>query len=233
MTGALVNAVAVIIGGGLGLLLKGRIPKRILDNTLRAIGLCVVIIGISGALEGDFMLLVISLALGTLTGECIDIDGGLNRFGKWLQRKIIRKSTENENSQSAFAEGFIAAVLLFCVGAMAIVGSIEIGIQKNYNIIFTKSILDAVSAMVLASLLGFGVLFSAIVVFLYQGGIEFFAGYMQNIMTDALIMQVSAAGSVMILAIGLNMVFNANLKVANMLPGLLFAVGYYYIFLTM
>jgi len=232
MIGASVNAFAVLIGGGLGLLLKGKIPKHILDNILRAIGLCVVIIGISGALKGDFMLLVISLALGTLIGEFLNIDGGLNRFGKWLQRKLTRKSTENENSTSPFAEGFITAVLLFCVGAMAIVGSIEIGIQNNYNIIFTKSILDAVSAMVLASLMGFGVLFSAIVVFLYQGCIEFFAGYMQNIMTDALITQVSAAGSVMILAIGINMVLKINLKAANMLPGLLFAVGYYYLFLV-
>lgn len=211
-------------GGLLGLLFKGKLSAKISENITRAIGLCVCIIGISGALEGDFMLLVISLALGALTGELLNIDGSLKKLGVWLQKKLSRN---NENSD--FAEGFVAAVLLFCVGAMAIVGSIDSGLRNDRSIILTKSILDGVSAMVFASSFGFGVLFSAIVVLVYQGSIEFFAGHLQSILTDGLIAQISAAGSIMILGIGLNMSLNAGIKVANLLPGLLFAAGYYYL----
>ena len=210
----------------LGLLFKGKLSQKFSENIIRAIGLCVFIIGISGALNGDFMLLVISLSLGAFTGEFLDIDSRLNRIGLWLQKKMSRDSQNSD-----FAEGFVAATLLFCVGAMAIVGSIESGLRNDRSIILTKSIIDGVSAMVFASAFGVGVIFSAAVILIYQGGIEFFAGYLQNILTDGLITQISAAGSIMILGIGLNMSVNAKIKVANLLPGLLFAAGYYYLFL--
>jgi len=209
------------------LLLKGKISKNILDNVIRAIGLCVCVIGISGALKGDFMLLVVSLAAGTFTGELLNIDGLLNRLGQWLQKKFNR---ENNNT---FAGGFVAATLLFCVGAMSIIGSIDGGLRNDYSVIFTKSILDAVSAMIFASLFGYSVLFSAAVVLVYQGSIEFFASHLQSILTDALVTQITAAGSIMILAIGVNMVLKkSGIKVANMLPGLFVAVGYYFLFLS-
>ena len=226
ITATLINTAAILLGGGAGLVFKGRIPKSIAENITRAIGLCVCVIGVSGALNGDFMLLVVSLALGSLLGELIDIDGGLNRLGGWLQKKL------NKNGDgSTFGEGFVAAALLFCVGAMSIVGSIESGLKNDHSIILTKSILDGVSAMVFASAYGAGVLCSAAVVLIYQGSIEFFAGFLQNILVGGLITQISAAGSVMILGIGYNMVMNAKLKVANLLPGMLFAAGYYYLFL--
>ena len=225
--GAMVNAAAILAGGSLGLLLKGKISKRVSENVIRAVGLCVVIIGLSGALEGDLMLLVVSLALGALTGELVNIDSGLNKLGAWIQRKLT-KGGENSN----FADGFVAATLLFCVGAMAIVGSIESGLRGDRSIIYTKSILDGVSAMIFASSFGFGVLLSALAVLLYQGGIEFFAGYLQNILTDGLITQISAVGSVMILGIGLNMALKTELKVANLLPGFFVAVGYYGLILS-
>jgi len=227
IVGALINAAAVLSGGIIGLLFKGRIPEKFTKNIIRAIALCVCIIGIAGAIKGDFMLLVVSLALGTFIGELFRIEDGLNRSGRWLQKKLSR---EDENS--AFSEGFVAATLLFCVGAMAVVGSIESGLGNNRSIIFTKSILDGVTAMVLASTLGLGVLFSAAAILLYQGGIEFFAGYLQNVLTDALITQISAVGGVMILGIGLNMLLNAKIRVANLLPGLLVAAGYYYLFIA-
>ena len=230
--GALINSAAVLTGGSIGLLLKGRISKKAADNITKAIGLCVCIIGISGALKGDFMLLVVSLALGALTGEILNIDGALNKLGLWLQKIISRGGKNGKNGENSdFAEGFVAAALLFCVGAMAIVGSIDSGLRNDRSIIFTKSILDGVSAMVFASSFGFGVLFSAFAVLVYQGSIEFFAGYLQNVLTDALIAQISAAGSIMILGIGLNMTLNAGIKVANLLPGLFFAAGYCYLFL--
>jgi len=226
--GALINSAAILAGGAAGLLFKGRISEKISENITRALGLCVCIIGVSGALKGDFMLLVIALALGAFTGGLLNINGLLNRLGAWLQKKL---SGGDQNSR--FAEGFVAATLLFCVGAMAIVGSIDSGLRNDRSIIFTKSILDGVSAVVFASSLGAGVLFSAFAVLIYQGGIEFFAGYLQNILTDGLITQISAAGSIMILGIGLNMSLSLEnkIKVANLLPGLLFAAGYYYLFL--
>ncbi|MCL2698052.1 MAG: DUF554 domain-containing protein [Oscillospiraceae bacterium] len=225
--GALINSVAIVAGGSLGLLLKGRIPRKASENTTRAIGLCVCIIGISSALVGDLMLLVISLTLGAFAGGLINIDGALDKLGLRLQKRL----SKNEE-KSGFAEGFVAATLLFCVGAMAIVGSLESGLAGDRSIIFTKSILDCVSAMILASSFGFGVLLSAVIVIFYQGGIEFFAGYLQSILTGELITQISAAGGIMILAIGLNMALKSDIKAANLLPGFLFAIAYFYLILN-
>ena len=222
----LINVVAVLAGGSTGLLLRGRIPKSISENIARAIGLCVCVIGMSGAIKGDLMLLAVSLALGSFIGELLRIEDCLNNTGVWLQNKLSRKDDD-----STFAEGFVAATLLFCVGAMAVVGSIESGLRNDRSIIMTKSILDGVSSMVLASSLGVGVLFSAAVILVYQGGIEFFAGYLQNVLTEGLITQISATGSVMILGIGFNMALGAKIKVANLLPGLVVAAGYWYLFL--
>ena len=224
--GALINAAAIILGGGIGLIFKGRFSDKVSESITRAIGLCICIIGISGALEGDIMLLVVSLMLGALTGEHIDIDAKLNTFGQFLQKKLTPK-----DSKSKFAEGFVTTTLLFCVGAMAVVGSIEGGLRNDYSVIVTKSIIDGTAAMVFASYLGFGVLFSAFSVLLYQGTIEFFAGFLQNILTPTLITQISAAGGVMIFALGVNMTVGTKLKVANFLPGLIFAGIYYVIFM--
>ena len=228
ITGTLINAAAILLGGGIGLLLKDRIPEKFTENIIRAVALCVCVIGIAGAVEGDLKLLVVSLTLGALTGELLRIDDGLNTLGQWLQKKMSR---HEENS--AFSEGFVTATVLFCVGAMAIIGSIKSGLEGDRSIIIVKSILDGITAMVLASSLGLGVLFSAAAVLIYQGCIEIFAGALQNVLTEALVMQISAAGGVMILGIGFNMALNAKIKIANLLPGLLVAAGYYYLFLGM
>ena len=206
----------------MGLLLYGRVKKEKFDNITRALGLCVCVIGISGAIKGDAMLLIVSLAVGTLAGELINIDGALNKFGEFLQSKFAKKAEDNK-----FAEGFLSASLLFCVGAMSIVGSISAGLSQDYSVIFTKSILDGVSAIIFASTFGVGVLFSAAVILLYQGSIELFAGVLEPFLSDALVLQLSAAGSVMIFALGINMVLKSKLKTANMLPGLAVAVVYY------
>jgi len=169
--------------------------------------------------------MVASIALGTLTGEFINIEGGLNKLGLYLQKKLSR------NGESTFAEGFVTATLLFCVGAMAVIGSIDSGLNNDRSVLLTKSMLDGVSSIAFASCFGFGVLFSAVPVLVYQGSIEFFAGFLQNILTSGLITQISAVGSVMILGLGFNMVLNVKIKVANLLPGLIFAVGYYYLFI--
>ena len=206
-------------------MLKGKLSDQFSKSILRAIGLCICIIGISGALRGDIMLLIVSMSLGTFLGELFRIENGLNHFGVRLQSKLSKEG------ESTFSEGFVTATLLFCVGAMAVVGSIDSGLRDDQNIIITKSIIDAVSAMILASSLGVGVLFSAFAVIIYQGSLELFAGFLYNIFTLSLTVQISAVGGVMILGIGANMVVNAKLRVANFLPGFLVAIGYYYLFL--
>ncbi|MDR2655566.1 MAG: DUF554 domain-containing protein [Oscillospiraceae bacterium] len=226
MLGVLANVAAVLAGGLAGLLLRGRLSEALTANLTKAIGLCVCIIGVSGALKGDAMLLVLSLSLGAFTGELINIDKRLNNFGLWLQKKFSRGRRSN------IAEGFTSATLLFCVGAMAVVGSIDSGLRGDNSILFAKSLIDGISAMVMSSALGAGVLFSAAAVFVYQGLIVLFSGFLQSVLVDALIVQISAAGSVMILGIGLNMALSAKIKAANLLPGLLFAAMYHYLFLN-
>ena len=224
--GALINGVAILAGGGVGLVLKGRLSDKFSKSIMRVLGLCICIIGIRGGLGGDVLLMVISLALGALVGELVGIDGALNKFGLFVQSKL-NKIDEN----STFAQGFVTSTLLFCVGAMAVVGSIDSGLRGDQSIIISKSIIDAVAAMTLASTFGVGVLFSAFTVFVYQGTIEIFASQLQNVFTDGLITQISAVGGVMILGLGFNMVADTKIKVANLLPGLIFAAGYYYFFM--
>ena len=227
ITGTLINVLAILLGGGLGLLLRGKIKDGLSQPILRALGLVTCVIGLSRALEGEIMLLIMSMALGAFTGELLRIDAGLNRLGLWAETKIGKN-----NEKSTFSQGFVTATLLYCVGAMAIVGSIESGLLNDQSTIMAKSLLDGVSAMLFASSLGLGVLFSAFPVLIYQGSIELFAGALQYVLTDELTVQISAVGGVMIFGIGANLVIDAKIKVANFLPGFLFAAGYYYLFLT-
>ena len=229
ITGSLINALAILVGGGVGLLLRGRISKDFSRNLMRILGLCTIIIGIAGALAGyDYIIpLVIILALGTFVGEILRIDHRLNKFGQFLQSKFSK-----DEESSTFAQGYVEATLLFCVGALAILGPLESGLRNDQSIIYTKSIIDAVATMMLASYLGVGVLLSAFSVLLYQGLIEFFSGFLYGVFTPELITIISATGGIMVLGIGLNMVLDSKIKVANFLPGFLFAVGYYYIFLN-
>jgi len=228
IAGASINAAAILAGGGMGLLLKGRINERISQTTLKALGLCVCVVGISSAIGGDILLMVVALALGAVSGELVNIDAALNRFGIWLQDRLGKRKKAGETS---FAQGFVAATLLFCVGAMAVVGSLESGLAGDRSIILTKSIIDAVAAMALASTLGFGVLFSAFAVFLYQGSIEFFAGFLQPFLSDGLITQISAVGGIMIIGIGVNLALDAKIRVANLLPAFAFGAVYYLLLL--
>ncbi len=226
MLGTLVNAIAVILGGTVGLLCKGRLATRITDNLTKAVGLCVCIIGVSSAIQGDAMLLVVSLGLGTLLGEVVDIDRRLNQLAQWMEERF-RKPGKDVN----VAQGFVTATLLFCVGAMSIVGAIDGGLRGNHEILFTKSLLDGTAAIVLASTLGFGVLLSSLAVLGYQGGIALLSGYLQPFLTNELILQVSAAGGVMILGLGFNLALDRQIKVANQLPGLLVAAAYFFLVL--
>ena len=224
--GAVMNAAAILAGGGIGLLLKNRVSEKSSQSVMRALGLCVCVIGIQGALNGDFMLMAISLGLGTFLGEMLHIDCLLNKFGIFLQNKISK-----DGKDTTFGQGFVSATLLFCVGAMAIVGSIDSGLRGDYSTVIVKSILDAFASMVLASTLGAGVLFSALSVFFYQGSIELFASFLQDALTEEIITQISAVGGLMILGIGINLILGEKIKIANLLPGFIFAILYFAFFM--
>lgn len=226
MLGVLVNAGAVILGAVLGLLFRRGIPEKLTKAIMTAMGLCVLYIGIDGVLEGSHtVMLIVSMALGTALGTLIDIDEKVNLLGRYLEKKFSRKE-----GKGSFTEGFVTASLLFCVGAMAIVGSLESGINGDNSIIYTKAIIDLISACMLASTLGFGVAFSAAAVILYQGALVLLAGVLQPYLTDlVLIAEISCAGSLLILCLGFNMLGITKIKVANMLPAMLFVPLIYFL----
>ncbi len=224
MIGVFVNVATVLLGSAVGLLFRKGIPERISKALMLAIGMCTIYIGIDGALEGSkTIVLILSMVFGTLIGTLIDIDDKINRVGLFIEKKLKR-----EGEKSSIAEGFMTGSLLFCVGAMTIVGSLNAGLKGDNTLIFTKSILDLISSCLLASTLGIGVMFSALFVLVVQGGLVLLAGLLQNVLTDpALIAELTCAGSVMIIALGLNLLGITKLKVANFLPALLLVPLFY------
>ncbi len=215
MTGTVVNAVAVIIGSLIGLLLKKGIPERFSDSVMKAVALCVIYIGIDGCLKGENTLIaIISMAVGALIGELLRLDDGLNKLGQKLESKFS-KDISGENS---IAKGFVTASLLFCVGAMAIVGSLESGINGNHEILFSKSLLDFISSIIFSASMGIGVMFSAVAVFVYQGIITVLAQFVGPYLSDAVIAEMTCTGSILIIALGLNMLGITKLKVMNYVP---------------
>lgn len=229
--GTIINTAAVLLGGGLGLLLKDRLRPALAQGLQKALGLATVMIGAAGALAGMLrpsengletagsLLLVLSLVLGTLCGEWLKIESGLEHFGEWLKCKCRLRA-------GRFTEGFVTASLVTCVGAMAVVGALNDGLRADPSLLFVKSALDCVIVMVFAASLGVGALFSALPIALYQGGITLFAGWLRPLLTDALIADVSMVGSVLILAVGVNLVRSKTFRVGNMLPALLVPAVY-------
>jgi len=218
MISPVVNAVAIIIGSLIGLLLKKGIPKRLTDSVMKALGLCTTFIGITGLLKGENVLvLIVSMVLGTLIGEGIDLDLRINHLGEWVERKL-KKNDSQKNS--GFAEGFVTATLLFCVGAMAVVGSLQSGLTGDHEMIYTKSILDFIAAIIFASTLGIGVMFSAVAVLIYQGSIVLLSSWIAPFLTDATIGEMTAVGSLLIFALGLNILGITKIKVMNLVPAI-------------
>lgn len=221
LTGSFINVALVVVGGCLGLLLKKGLPERVSDAVMKALGLCVLLIGIDGCLEGENTLVtVISMAVGTIIGSVIDLDKHLNNFAGKFEKKLSR----NSDGKSNFAQGFVTATLLYCVGAMAIVGSLDSGISGDYSTLATKSVIDGVSSIVLASTLGFGVVMSCVPVFLYQGSITLLAGVVAPFLNDYTVSEMTCVGSLLIIAIALNMMKITNIKVMNSLPAVFLPV---------
>lgn len=217
MIGTIVNTVAVIIGAAIGMLLKKGLPEKLSDTMMKGLGLCTLYLGISGSLKGEnSLILIISMVVGALIGEGIDLDAKLNQFGTWLENKFKSK----EGGKVSIAEGFVSASLLFCVGAMTIVGSLQSGLQGNHEMLFNKSMLDFVAAIIFASSMGVGVMLSAAFVFVYQGTITLAAQWVAPFLTDTIIAEMTCAGSVIIIGIGLNLLGITKLKVMNYVPAI-------------
>lgn len=220
MLGTIVNTVSIIIGALIGLIAKGRISKNINETIMNGLALCVVYIGISGALKGnDTMVIIVSIALGGLIGEIIDIDKKLESLGNRIEKKFNKN---NENI--SISQGFVSATLLFCVGAMAIVGSLESGLNNNHSTLYAKSLLDGITSIIFTSTMGLGVLLSAFTVFIYQGSITLMAGFLSNFLNDVAINNMTAVGSILIIGLGFNILGVTKIKISNLLPAVIVAV---------
>ena len=228
--GTIVNVLAIIFGGVVGLVFRGGLKERFRDILMQACGLAVIFIGAAGAFEmiftvsgdrlssGSTMLIVISLVIGGLVGELLSIEKGLDSLGERLKR-IVKAGGDNK-----FVDGFVTASLVFCVGAMAICGPIDEALTGDSTTLYIKSILDMIMVMVLASVYGVGALFSALAVGIYQGIFTVFGVFIADLMTDALIVSLSGVGSVLIFAVGVNLLWPKKIRVGNLLPALLVPV---------
>jgi hypothetical protein len=222
MIGTLVNVAAIVAGSALGVLLKRGISEKAQKVVLQGIGLCVLIIGIMSAIKTDLpLLLVISVSLGGFVGTVIGIERRLDTWGERTQKRFHREGGV------PFAEGLVTATITFCVGAMAILGSVEFGLNHNYELLFIKATLDGVFAMLLATTFGFGVALSAVPVFLYQGAITLGAGVLAPLLSDAMMVEVSAVGGVLIVGIGINLLGFKKIHVGDMLPAVLIPPIYF------
>lgn len=218
MTGTLVNVATVLGGTFIGLLLKRGIPEKYRVTVIQALGLCVMLIGVQMALKTQNVLIVIlSLIIGGILGEWLAIDEKLNQLGDYLT-KIWG------NNSSNIGQAFVTTSLLFCVGAMAIVGSLQEGLTGDATTLYAKSMLDGISAIVFSATLGIGVGLSAVTVLIYQGGLTLLAGFLSPWLSDAVICEMTAVGGVMIMAIALLMLEIKQIKVANWLPAIPMAV---------
>lgn len=235
-TGTIVNVLAVIIGGCIGMLFNKGMKKSLQDILMQALGLSTIFIGISGALKGMLvinkgaiettgtMMMIASLVLGSIIGELINIEDGIEAFGERIRRRF------SKGNDVSFVEGFVSATLVTCVGAMAIVGSLQDGLTGDASMLYTKSILDFIVVMIFGSALGKGAIFSALPLGILQGSVTLSAHIIQPILTNQMIQNISFVGSVLIFGVGINLAFGKKFKVANMLPALVITVVYTMIF---
>ncbi|MGE7913216.1 DUF554 domain-containing protein [Lysinibacillus xylanilyticus] len=222
LLGTLINALFIIAGALVGRIFKN-IPESMKSTVLSIIGLAVALLGIKMGFESDnFIILVISLVVGTVIGEWLDLDKQMNRLGQWVESLFSKKRTDN--NQINIAEGFVTASLIFVVGSMAVIGALDSGLRNDHNVLITKGLIDGFTSIILASTLGIGVLLSSIPVFVYQGLIALFAGAISSFIPDRAlqmyITEMTAVGGVMIFAIGLNIAGLTKIKAANLLPGI-------------
>lgn len=219
MKGTIINVVAIFLGCSVGLILKSKFPEKIEKIIMQALGLASLLIGMQMAIKADNILLVIfSLVIGGVIGEIIDIEAGLERFGERIKGKF-----KSNNTSERFVEGFLTASLLYCVGSMAIMGAIKEGLSGNPDILYAKSLLDGITSIAFTAAMGIGVLFSAIPVFLYQGGITLLARTVKDFLSPKIINEMTAVGGILIWGIGFGLLGIKKIKVGNLLPAILVA----------
>jgi uncharacterized protein len=219
LLGTIVNGICIIIGTLLGVFLH-RIPENMKGTVMKAIGLAVVVLGLQMGLKSEnFLIVIISLALGAAWGEWMNLEDKLNALGAWLEKKLGSKK------ETSISQGFVTATLIFVIGAMAVIGALDSGIRGDHDVLYTKSIIDGFTSLILTTTLGIGVMFSAVPVMLYQGLIALFATqihqWVPQELMDAYIVEMTATGGIMIFAIGLNLIGITKIRVANLLPGIL------------
>ncbi|WP_099188324.1 DUF554 domain-containing protein [Tepidibacter mesophilus] len=221
MLGSLANGLAVLVGGLIGLLFKKGISENYKKILMEAMGLCIFLIGIMGATKTqNILLLIVSLAIGSVIGEFLRIEENLDKLGDFIESKLVKK-------KGSIAKGFVTATLIFCIGSMAIIGALESGLNGNHQTLFAKSIVDGILSIIFASTFGIGVLFSSISVFLYEGFISLAASSVKIFLVDSVVSDISAVGGVLIIAIGLNVLDIKKIKVGNMLPSIFIPLLFY------
>jgi len=216
--GTIINAIAIIVGGALGLLFRKGFPERIAQTTLQVLGLFTLVVGLGMAIQGQELIMVlISLALGAALGEWLDIEDRLERFGHWLEERLNLR-------EGSPAKGFIYASLLYCVGSMAIVGSITDGLKGDSSILVTKAIMDGIISIPFAASMGYGVLGSAVPILLYQGSLTLLASKIQFFFTPVMVRELTSVGGVIVIGIGINILGLQKVRVGNFIPALIFII---------
>ncbi len=224
MLGTIVNALAIVVGGIIGIIFKNIIPDKLSESLLKATGLAVVTVGIRLSLAGENLtLLIISVIAGTLIGELLDIEGRLDRLGQNIEGRL-------KNKDSNITAGFVSCTLVYCVGSMSIMGAIQSGLTGNHEILFSKALIDGIVSISMAVSMGVGVIFSSISVLLYQGLLTILAQFVQSLLSPEVISEMTAVGGTVIMAIGLNFLEIKRIKVGNMLPAIFLPILYFIFF---
>lgn len=224
MGATLINMLLILLGSVIGLAFRGKIPERLIRAITCALGLCVLLIGIDAALEtNNTLCVIVCMVIGTLLGECLDIEGKMDRLGEALKTKVASKG-----DNVRFSEGFVSASVLYCVGAMAINGALAAGLKEDWSILVSKGVIDGVTSVTFAATMGIGVLFSVVPLFLYQGGLTLLASVIGPYLSDALVAEMSAVGGVIIIGIAVNMLAlgKEKVRVGNMLPAIFLPAAY-------
>ena len=221
MTGTLINVALIVVGSALGLLIGARLPERLRSTLMAGMGLFTLGLGLQQFLKtANPILVLVSIVLGTLLGEAARLEDRLQDFGAWLEVRLARG---RQGASSRFVQGFLTASLLYCVGPMAILGSIQDGLTGDFRLLATKGVMDGIASLTLASTLGVGVMLSSLPLFVYQGALTLLAGWAQAALSSAMSAELSATGGVLMMGIALNLLEVRRVRVGNMLPALIVA----------
>lgn len=214
--GVIINVIAIVIGTMIGLFLKRGISEKMSSHIMQGLALITFIIGLKGALvDQDMILLIVSISLGGYLGEMMQLEENIRKFAEWVQDKLSKEGAQNQ-----LAEGFVSAVLIFCVGAMAVMGSLEAGLRNNHGILITKALIDGFASIILTTTKGAGVMLSALAILLYEGGMMVLAQFVAPYLSESIVYAMSAVGSLLLVALGLNLLELTKIKVMNFLPAM-------------